>query len=358
MRVLVCDDSAVIRGLITRMLETDPDIAVVGRAGNGRDAIEAVRRNRPDVCVLDIEMPVMDGLAALPELLKVDPSLRVVMASTLTTRGADVAMRALKLGAADYVPKPTTTGEIAGAASFREEIIAKVKGLGRQRRRATPHGMAPTAARPVLIRPAPSLARAGSTLPPAVLAIGSSTGGPQALFTLFAGLGRNFPLPILVTQHMPPAFTPILAEHLTKVGGPPCAEAKDGEVPVAGRAYLAPGDTHLIVSTEGGSPRLHLSKSPPENFCRPAVDPMLRSASAAYGGRVLVVILTGMGHDGLKGAQAVVSAGGRVIAQDEATSIVWGMPGAVAQAGVASAILPIGDIAASVTSSIAKGARA
>jgi two-component system chemotaxis response regulator CheB len=362
-RVLVCDDSAVIRGLITRMLETDPDIAVVGRAGNGRDAIEAVKRNRPDVCVLDIEMPVMDGLEALPELLKVDPGLRVVMASTLTTRGADVAMRALKLGAADYVPKPTTTGAIAGEASFRDEIIAKVKGLGRQRRRAATPGMQAAAPRPAIVRPAPSLARGSATLPPAVLAVGSSTGGPQALFTLFAGLGRNFPLPILVTQHMPPAFTPILAEHLTKVGGPPCAEAKDGDVPVAGRAYLAPGDTHLIVSAEGGAPRLHLSKSPPENFCRPAVDPMLRSASAAYGGRVLVVILTGMGHDGLKGSQAVVAAGGRVIAQDEATSIVWGMPGAVAQAGIASAILPLGEIAASVTSSVGpsglgKGARA
>ncbi len=354
-RVVVCDDSAVIRGLVSRMLEADPAIAVVGRASNGREAIDLARRMKPDVIVLDIEMPVMDGLTALPEILKVDPSVRVVMASTLTTRGADVAMRALRLGAADYVPKPTTTGAIAGGTSFREEIVTKVKGLARQRRHVTPaipaHPMA--RAKPVLAPP-----RAGATLPPAVLAVGSSTGGPQALFTLFAGLGKNFPLPVIVTQHMPPAFTPILADHLSRVGGPPCAEAKDGESPVAGRAYLAPGDTHLLVVSEQGGPKLRLSKTPPENFCRPAVDPMLRSAVAAYGGRVLVVMLTGMGHDGLKGSEAVVAAGGRVIAQDEATSVVWGMPGAVAQKGLASAILPLPDIAAAVTSAIRPGARA
>jgi two-component system chemotaxis response regulator CheB len=354
-RVVVCDDSAVIRGLVSRMLEADPAIAVVGRAGNGREAIDLAGRLKPDVIVLDIEMPVMDGLAALPEILKADPSVRVVMASTLTTRGADVAMRALRLGAADYVPKPTTTGAIAGESSFREEIVAKVKGLARQRR----HAVAAAPARTVpLARPALAPARAGATLPPAVLAVGSSTGGPQALFTLFAGLGKAFPLPVIVTQHMPPAFTPILADHLSRVGGPPCAEAQDGEVPVAGRAYLAPGDTHLLVANERGGPRLRLSKTPPENFCRPAVDPMLRSAVAAYGGRVLVVMLTGMGHDGLKGSEAVVAAGGRVIAQDEATSVVWGMPGAVAQKGLASAILPLPDIAAAVTAAIRPGARA
>jgi two-component system chemotaxis response regulator CheB len=263
-------------------------------------------------------------------------------------------MRALRLGAADYVPKPTTTGAIAGEASFRDEIVAKVKGLARQRR----HAAAAPARAPFPARPPLPPMRAGGALPPAVLAVGSSTGGPQALFTLFAGLGRSFPLPVIVTQHMPPAFTPILAEHLSRVGGPPCAEAKDGEVPVAGRAYLAPGDTHLLVVTENGGPRLRLSKTPPENFCRPAVDPMLRSAAAAYGGRVLVVMLTGMGQDGLKGSEAVVAAGGRVIAQDEATSVVWGMPGAVAQKGLASAVLPLPDIAAAVTAAIKPGARA
>jgi two-component system chemotaxis response regulator CheB len=353
-RVLVCDDSAVIRGLMTRMLESDPEIAVVGRVGNGRDAIEAVRQTRPDVCVLDIEMPVMDGLAALPGLLEADPGLRVVMASTLTTRGADIALRALRLGAADYVPKPTSTAAIAGEATFRDEIVAKVKGLGRQRLRSR-LGAAP-APRPAQ-RQAVAL-RPHAALPPLVLAIGASTGGPQALFTLFAGLGRSLPVPVLLTQHMPATFTPILAEHLDRIGGPPCAEAKEGEVPQPGRAYLAPGDTHLTVAAEAGTVRIRLTKSPPENFCRPSVDPMLRSAVVAYGGRVLVAMLTGMGHDGLKGAEAVVAAGGRLIAQDEATSVVWGMPGAVTQAGLAAQVLPIGEIAAAVTASLGPGARA
>ena len=350
-RVLVCDDSAVIRGLVTRMLESDPGITVVARAGNGRDAVEAARHTHPDVCVLDVEMPVMDGLAALPELLRIDPQLKVVMASTLTTRGADVALRALRLGAADYVPKPTTTAAIAGEASFRDELVAKVKGLGLQRRRL--RGLAPRPAP----APAPLRPHAGG-LAPAVLAIGASTGGPQALFTLFSGLGRAVPVPLLVTQHMPATFTAILADHLDRIGGPPCAEAKDGEAPLPGRAYLAPGDTHLTVAQEPGGPRLRLSKAPPENFCRPAVDPMLRSVAAAYGARVLAIMLTGMGHDGMKGSEAVVAAGGRVIAQDEASSVVWGMPGAVAQAGLASAVLPLAGIAAAVMSSFAAGARA
>lgn len=350
-RVLVCDDSAVIRGLITRMLESDPDIAVVARAVNGRDAIAAVRATRPDVCVLDIEMPVMDGLAALPELLRVDPELKVVMASTLTTRGADIALRALRLGAADYVPKPTTTAVIASEASFRDEIVAKVKGLGQQRRRL----------RRIAPRPAPppaTLRPQGGVFRPAVVAIGASTGGPQALFTLFSGLGRSVPVPLLVTQHMPATFTAVLADHLDRLGGPPCAEAKDGETPLPGRAYLAPGDTHLTVVQDGGVVRIRLSKAPPENFCRPAVDPMLRSAAAAYAGRVLVVMLTGMGQDGMKGAEAVVAAGGRVIAQDEATSVVWGMPGAVTRAGLASAVLPLASIASAVTSSFGSGTHA
>jgi len=354
-RVLVCDDSAVIRGLVTRMLESDPGLSVVARAANGRDAVEAARHTRPDVCVLDVEMPVMDGLAALPELLRIDPQLKIVMASTLTTRGADIAMRALRLGAADYVPKPSSMAEIAGEAQFRDELVAKVKGLGRQR-----HRLKGTAPRQGPLPPPPPrpLRRQAQPLPPSVVAIGASTGGPQALFTLFAGLGRNIPVPILVTQHMPATFTAILAEHLDRIGGPPCAEAKDGEAPLPGRAYLAPGDTHLTVAQEPGGVRIRLSKAPPENFCRPAVDPMLRSAATAYGGRVLVVMLTGMGQDGMKGAEAVVAAGGRVIAQDEASSVVWGMPGAVCHAGLADLVLPLPEIAAAVTSSFAARARA
>jgi two-component system chemotaxis response regulator CheB len=345
-RVMVCDDSATIRGAIARMLEADPGIQVVAKVGNGQLAIEELKRTKVDVLVLDIEMPVLDGMAALPLLLQADPGLRIIMASTLTTRGADIAMRALRMGAADYVPKPSSIGSESDDR-FRLEIISKVKGLARLRHRAT------SPARPA----APIVTRQAPALPAKMLAIGSSTGGPQALFTLIQALGRSVNVPIIVTQHMPATFTPILAEHITRLGGLPCAEAKDGETLLAGRIYLAPGDKHLIVErggapggvqaggnrgvTAGGMTRARLSNDPPENFCRPAVDPMLRSAASVCDGRVLVAMLTGMGHDGLAGTRRVVEAGGAAVAQDEATSVVWGMPGAVAQAGLCHAVLPL-----------------
>jgi two-component system chemotaxis response regulator CheB len=278
-------------------------------------------------------MPVLDGMAALPLLLQTDPGLRVIMASTLTTRGADIAMRALRLGAADYVPKPSSIGS-ASDDRFRLEIIGKVKGLARLRHRPA----APARGAAIMTRAAP-------VLPPRMLAIGSSTGGPQALFTLLQALGRSVSVPVVLTQHMPATFTPILAEHITRLGGLPCAEAKDGEPLASGRIYLAPGDKHLIVESAGGSARARLSTDPPENFCRPAVDPMLRSAASVCDGRVLVAMLTGMGHDGLAGTRRVVEAGGAAVAQDEATSVVWGMPGAIAQAGLCHAVLPLPRIA-------------
>ena len=349
-RVMICDDSTTIRGAIARMLEADPGILVVAKVANGQLAIDELKRTKVDVLVLDIEMPVLDGMAALPLLLRADPGLRVIMASTLTTRGADIAMRALRLGAADYVPKPSSIGNV-NDDRFRREIIGKVKGLARLRYRAA----AP--ARP----PAAIITRAAPMLPPRMLAIGSSTGGPQALFTLIQALGRSVSVPIVLTQHMPATFTPILAEHITRLGGLPCAEAKDGEMLLPGRIYLAPGDKHLIIETAhaqggrqagghraapatdatGGVARARLSNDPPENFCRPAVDPMLRSAASACDGRVLVTMLTGMGHDGLAGTRRVVESGGAAVAQDEATSVVWGMPGAIAQAGLCHAVLPL-----------------
>jgi two-component system chemotaxis response regulator CheB len=330
-RVMVCDDSVAIRGAVARILESDPAVKVVAKVANGQLAIEELKRTRTDVLVLDIEMPVMDGLTALPLLLRVDPTVRIVMASTLTTRGADIAMRALRLGAADYVPKPSTIGTV-GDERFQKELLAKVKGLVRQRQRA------PSTAVVQPARPAP-------LTPPRLLAIGSSTGGPQALFTLVQGLGRQIGVPVVLTQHMPPTFTPILADHINRLGGLPCAEAKDGEMLTNGRIYLAPGDKHLVVEGRAGAMRARLTNDPPENFCRPSVDPMLRSACVAADGRVLVAMLTGMGHDGLAGTRQIVEAGGCAIAQDEATSIVWGMPGAIAQAGLCHAILPLPAIA-------------
>lgn len=336
-RVVVCDDSAVIRGLIVRLLETDQAIEVVGTAANGRDAIAAVARLQPDVVVLDIEMPVMDGLTALPELLRVQPRLQVVMASTLTTRGAEVTLRALQLGAADYVPKPTAVAGIASAEGFRQELIGKVKALGTTlRRRFAARSSVPAAAVRPIPRHTPTVAAR-----PEILAIGASTGGPQALFRLVRDLGSGFPLPVLITQHMPATFLSILADHITKLGCLPCREAREGECIERGRIYLAPGDRHMLVKGDRTAPRITLSGAAPENFCRPAVDPMLRSVAEVFGGRAIAAVLTGMGHDGLAGAREIVAKGGLVVAQDEATSVVWGMPGAVVQAELASAVLPI-----------------
>ena len=338
-RVMVCDDSLVIRGAIARMLEADPAIRVVARVANGQAAIDELKRTQVDVVVLDIEMPVMDGITALPLLLRADPRLRVIVASTLTTRGADIALHALRLGAADYLPKPSAIAAV-GDASFQRELLEKVKGLARLRHRAAqPVSRAVAHAGITKLRPPPMLA-------PKLLAIGSSTGGPQALFTLVQGLGRSLNVPVVLTQHMPATFTPILAEHITKLGGLPCAEAKDGETLAAGRIHLAPGNWHLLVERRGAGLVARLSADPPENFCRPSVDPMLRSAAAACDGRVLVAMLTGMGQDGLAGTTRVVETGGAAVAQDEATSVVWGMPGAVAHAGLCHAVLPLPRIAA------------
>ncbi len=343
---MICDDSMVIRAAIARILEADPEIRVVAKVANGRAAVDEIRRTPVDVVILDIEMPVMDGMAALPLLLAADPGVRIIMASTLTTRGADIAMRALRLGAADYVPKPSTIGT-QGDEGFRRELLEKVKGLARLRR----PGSQPGRPRPAItLRPAPAAAAR-------LLAIGSSTGGPQALFTVVQGLGKGLGVPVVITQHMPPTFTPILAEHITRLGFMPCTEARDGEALVAGHLYLAPGDRHLLV--EGGRTglRAKLTTGPPENFCRPSVDPMLRSASAACEGRVLVAMLTGMGHDGLAGTRQVIEAGGCAVGQDEASSVVWGMPGAVVQAGLCHAVLALPKISPKLLEML-KGVRA
>jgi two-component system, chemotaxis family, protein-glutamate methylesterase/glutaminase len=329
---MICDDSAVIRGAVARMLEADPAVRVVARAANGQMAIDELRRTPVDVLVLDIEMPIMDGMTALPLLLHVDPALKVIVASTLTTRGADIALRALRLGAADYIPKPSAVG---GDDTFRRELVEKVKGLARLRRRLS---LPARDAGRLHLRPA-------AIATPRLLAVGSSTGGPQALFTLVQGLDKTLGVPVVLTQHMPATFTPILAEHIAKLGGMPCAEAKDGETLHPGRIYLAPGDRHLLVNGAHGSLTARLSSDPPENFCRPSVDPMLRTAAVACDGRVLVAMLTGMGQDGLAGTRCVVDAGGSAVAQDEATSVVWGMPGAVALAGLCHAVLPLPRIA-------------
>ena len=354
-RVMLVDDSAVVRGLVTRILEEDSGIAVVASVGNGQMAVATLERQEIDVVLLDIEMPVMDGLTALPKLLRIDPGLRVIMQSTLTLKGADVSMRALEMGAADYIPKPTATRDLAGGMDFKSELLAKVKALGLARRRDPNRKARPgvSSTRPTFSSlPRPSVAtqplrlRTHAPEPPDIIAIGSSTGGPQALFSLLSTMrSGTVRQPILITQHMPATFTTILAEHISRVSGWEAREGQDGEPVRGGRVYVAPGDFHMLVESRGSDRIIRLSKDPPENFCRPSVDPMLRSIAAAYGKRVLVAILTGMGSDGTKGGGVVVQAGGTVIAQDEATSVVWGMPGAAANAGICSAVMPLPEIA-------------
>ncbi len=345
---MIVDDSAVIRGLLTRALEQDATIEVVASVANGQMALSQLTRQPVDVVVLDIEMPVMDGLTALPKLLELRPGLQVVMASTLTRKNADVSLRALRAGAADYVTKPSSGGELHSAEAFKRELTAKVKALAGAARGGAAAGQrsagrsAPVSAQRV---PAPAIRlRQASTVTPEILAIGSSTGGPQALFRLLGDLKGSLRIPVLITQHMPATFTTLLAEHLSRASGMECAEGKHGEPLRAGRIYVAPGDWHMTVAAEGTHKVIRLNQDPPENFCRPAVDPMLRSLAPLYGPRLLVTILTGMGADGAKGCETVVAAGGQVVAQDEATSVVWGMPGAVATRGFCSAVLPIEEI--------------
>ncbi|MGH7036037.1 MAG: protein-glutamate methylesterase/protein-glutamine glutaminase [Stellaceae bacterium] len=337
-RVLLCDDSAAVRGFYRRALESDPGIAVVASAGNGQAAIEALAQHEVDVVVLDIEMPVMDGLTALPRLLAAKPGVKVLVVSGLTPRGADISYKALVAGAAECVLKPGTA-DASAAREFQRDLIAKVRALAAARRDPLLRAAPPKPdTRALKLAPA-------HAAPVRAIAIIASTGGPAALLRLIPELKDGLTQPIFITQHMPRSFTTTLAEHLSRVAGRPAAEAIDGEVVRDGRIYVAPGDWHMVVEASR-PPKLHLVQSPPVNFCRPSADPMLHSLAKVYGANLLCAVLTGMGSDGLAGAGQVVASGGTVIAQDQATSVVWGMPGVVANAGLCSAILPLEAIGA------------
>jgi len=358
-RVMLVDDSAVIRGLIARMIEGEPGLSVAASVGNGQMAIDRLKAHPVDVIILDIEMPVMDGLTALPKLLEVKPDVKIIMASTLTEKNADISLRALQAGATDYVPKPTATREISGGDTFKQELLEKIRQLGLVSRRPPSTPGAATAAsmpkervaKPLYEKPVQLRAGSGKVRP-RILAVGSSTGGPQALFQLFKDIRPDINMPVVVTQHMPATFTAILAEHIAKSSGWPCTEAADGMPLQAGHIYIAPGNFHMTVEKSGAGMVIRTNQEPPENFCRPSVDPMLRSLAAEFGGAVLTVILTGMGHDGRDGAKVIVEAGGTILAQDEASSVVWGMPGAVATAGLCEAVLPLKDLGQHVMSKL------
>jgi len=361
-RVMIVDDAVVVRGLFARWIEAERDLEVVASLRTGRDAVNQIERVDPDVVILDVDMPELDGIAALPILLDKKPDVVVIMASTLTRRNAEISLKALSLGAADYIPQPASNREVTVSATFRHDLIEKIRQLGLRSKRlrsATARTRVPLGLRSspplqprvltlgseheLVLRPMP-------LTPPRVLLIGASTGGPQALNTLVAQLGGILDrAPVLITQHMPPTFTAILAEHLGRISKRPVREARDGEEINAGTIYIAPGGKHMKVARRDGKAVIAIEDGALINFCKPAVDPLFASAADVWGPKALALVLTGMGSDGFRGAQAITDAGGYVLAQDEATSVVWGMPGQVAHANLCSAVLPLDEIAPKLT---------
>jgi len=385
-RVLIVDDSVVVRGSLGRIIDAETDMRVVTTAVHGQDALDALRHTAADVVLLDLEMPVMDGLAALPRILECAPETRVVMISSLTHEGASITMRALALGAVDFIHKPQAKEGVQGLQMLADQLVAKVRAVGRGRvghraiDRGHDHDIAAGIAesratqdtggdvrgarasdRAVRETATPFASRVTSSVmtppraypppsEPRLLAIAASTGGPNALAELVRVLPVDFPLPILVTQHMPPIFTHMLAQRLSREGVLACDEARDGDVVMAGRIYIAPGDRHLIVTRSADAPVIRLVHGEPENHCRPSADPMFRSVAQVYGAGGIAMVLTGMGDDGRRGCEAVAAMGGRVLVQDEASSVVWGMPGSVVDAGVPCIVLPLSGLVSHVTS--------
>jgi two-component system, chemotaxis family, protein-glutamate methylesterase/glutaminase len=381
-RVMVVDDAVVVRSLLARWIDAEPDMHVVASLATGREAVAWFEKNDADIVLLDIEMPDLDGISALPLLLQKKRDLAVIMVSTFTRRSAEISLRALALGAADYIPKPESAREVTISVAFRRELLEKVRALGQRRRPAArvaaptlvpvpepvpaPHGdprparrssrtardhdHGQSAAHQNLAQEQGSIhLRPFALTQPRVLVIGSSTGGPQALTALIEKLPAAIDrAPVLITQHMPPTFTTVMAEHLSRVGGRGAHEAEDGEPVLAGGIYVAPGGKHMRFVRNADSVRIAIGDDAPIHFCKPSVDAMFSSAAAVWGAASLALVLTGMGTDGTRGAVDIVAAGGSVIAQDEATSVVWGMPRSVAQAGLCSAVLSLDQIASKV----------
>ncbi|SOD95291.1 protein-glutamate methylesterase/protein-glutamine glutaminase [Blastococcus haudaquaticus] len=339
-RVMVVDDSVVVRKIVTDVLSADPDIEVVGTAVNGRIAVSKLEQLKPDLVTMDIEMPEMNGIEAVRAIRATRNRVPIVMFSTLTERGASATLDALSAGANEYVTKPANVGSVGQSMeSVREQLIPKIKALtGR------PVSMGPARVAAPVPPPPPAAPRTGPGKKPAVLVIGSSTGGPEALAKVLPQLPASLPVPVLLVQHMPPVFTRQFAQRLDRLCPLRVVEASDGTPLLPGTVHLAPGDHHLVVRATARGLTTGLNQGPPENFCRPAVDPLFRSAVTAFDGAVLAVVLTGMGADGRNGAGEIRAAGGTVLVQDQATSVVWGMPGAISQAGYADEVLPLDRI--------------
>jgi len=351
-RVLIVDDSVVVRRIVSDVLLGDPDLEVVGTAANGRIALAKIPQVNPDIVTLDVEMPEMDGLETVAAIRKQYPRLPVIMFSTLTQRGAATTLDALTLGASDYVTKPANVGSVAAAQqSLRDQLIPKIKALC-----GKPEIPAPKLLKTSTdsTRTRPNLRSAMSQSVVDIVAIGVSTGGPNALADLLPRLPADFPVPIVIVQHMPPVFTRLLAERLSSLSPLNICEATHGEEICAGRVYVAPGNYHMIVKRAGTLIRIGTNQDQAENSCRPAVDVLFRSVVSVYGAASLGVILTGMGQDGLRGCEQIREAGGQIITQDEATSVVWGMPGFVARAGLSDQVLPLSEIALEIVRRVGK----
>jgi two-component system chemotaxis response regulator CheB len=394
-RLMLVDDSALIRRLLADVLTGDPQLEIVGQAQNGRVALEKLPLCKPDLVILDVEMPEMDGLEAVTEIRKLQPRLPVIMFSSITERGAIVTLEALARGANDYVTKPSNSGNMAAALQrVRDDLIPRIKTFCRHL--VTPTAAlsstaaiaaTPTAAAHLAQRALPASATAGRGawprlgLPPTssalptraasrpiplvalprtrqridVIAIAVSTGGPPALATLLPKLPAMFPVPILIVQHMPPIFTRLLAERLATQSKLAVKEGVAGETLSPGQVFLAPGGSHMALERLGNQIRLHLHQGEPENSCRPAADVLFRSVADIYRGNTLAVVLTGMGNDGLRGCEAIHKVGGQILVQDESSSVVWGMPGFVAKAGLADGQIPLSQLASELISRVRIG---
>ena len=348
-RVLVVDDSVVVRKIVTDTLSSDPDIEVAGIAANGNIALQKIPQVNPDVITLDIEMPELDGLQTLAEIRKTDTTLPIIMFSTLTERGGVKTLEALSLGATDYVTKPANVGSVSAAMQrIREELVPKIKSFCAEKAGLkTPSTLRPKSG----IKPKPRPARPTPITAPKqaysrfdILTIGVSTGGPNALAELLPILPGDIPIPILIVQHMPPFFTKLLADRLSAKSNITVSEGKPGDMLEPGKAWIAPGDYHMVLEQDNKKVLINTNQGSAENSCRPAVDVLFRSVAKIYGARTLSVVLTGMGQDGLRGCEHIKEAGGMVVVQDEKSSVVWGMPGFVAQAGLADKILPLNQI--------------
>lgn len=347
-RVLIVDDSVVVRKVLCEVLSSIPGIEVAGTAINGAIALAKLPRLNPDFVTLDIEMPGLDGLQTLVEIRKLYPKLPVLMCSTLTERGASVTLEALALGATDYVTKPSNSeGLAATKEQFKHDLSTKILGLS-ARAQTAPKASGALSAR---------LSRSRVSVPQRVdvLAIGTSTGGPNALADMIPHLPEDLPVPGVLVQHMPPLFTRLLAERLDSRSALTIREAEPGVKLEPGHIWIAPGNYHMTVSRKGTDVVLALNQDPPENSCRPAVDVLFRSVASTYGAHTLAVVMTGMGSDGTLGARNIREAGGQILVQDEATSVVWGMPGSIVSGGLADQVRPLSEIAPEIVRLISSG---